>query len=283
VHPAVAALSPEEKGLVLGALLARMPAGQVAGRVAGAAAGRCAAAIEALGAAPKPERAAALAALLALVRAPVPAGVERIEPGWLRERLAREPSDVILAVTDGLPDEVRRVAAALLAERADRDGARTLTRGAAAELQRSVFAGFVPLAGPGAPSGPLARRLLALTPRALEEAIEARGAEALGVSLRGAPGEVVARAAAGLGDRLGSTVVRAAAREGTTEARDAARTLVAAAGVHQGRETAWALGCRALAAELGEEGASAVVAVAERLAPERGRSLLAAVELEGLL
>ena len=284
VHPAVAALSLEEKGFVLGAMLARTPPATLSARLAEPAASRCAAAAAALGAASKSERAAALAALLALVRAPVPAGVERLDPGWLGERLARESSDVVRAASAGLPEEVGRVAAAVLAERGETraEGAPALAPGGVAELQRIVFGGFAPLAGPGAPSGPVARRLLALTPRALEEAIEVRGAEALGISLRGAPGDVVARAAAGVGDRLGGTVVRAAARAGTTEARDAARRLVAAGG-HEGRDTAWVLGCRAVAAELGAEGTSAVVAVAERLPPARSRRLLEAANLEGAL
>ena len=285
MHAAVAALSPEEKGLVLGALLGRIPAATLARTVAGDAAARCGAAVEALAAAPKSERAAALAALLALVRTPVPAGIERMNPGWLRDRLAREPSEVVRAVSAGPPEEVGRVAIEVLAERGDGGAARgaDLTPGGVAELQRLVFAGFVPLAGPGAPAGPVVRALLALTPRALEEAIEARGAEALGVSLRGAPGEVVARAAAAVGDRLGSTVVRAAAREGTTEAREVARRVVAATSPHAGGETAWALGCRALSDELAREGVSAVVAVAQRLVPELGRRLLEAANLEGAL
>jgi hypothetical protein len=214
VHPAVAELTAEEQGLVLGATLGRLAPGLVARNVTGVAAGRCAAAVESLGSASKAERAAAVAALLALVRRPVPGGVERIDPGWLRERLGREPSDVVRAVTTGLPEEVGLVAGAILAERGESaaPAAPAFAAAGVAELQRIVFAGFAPLAGPGAPGGPVARRLLALTPRALEEAIQSRGAEALGVSLRGAPGEVIARAAAAVGDRLGSTVVRAAAR-----------------------------------------------------------------------
>ncbi|HVV48305.1 MAG TPA: hypothetical protein VHO06_01480, partial [Polyangia bacterium] len=85
MHPAVAALPFAEKGLVLGALLARTPPEAFAARFPGAPGGR--AALAALAAETRTARAAALAELLALVRAPVPAGLERAHPGWLRERL----------------------------------------------------------------------------------------------------------------------------------------------------------------------------------------------------
>jgi hypothetical protein len=289
VHPAVAALSSEEKGLVLGALLGRTPPAVVTRRFAGAGATRCAAALATLGEAPRSERAAALAALLALVRQPVPSGLERAHPAWLRERFAREPNEIVRAITPNLPEPVVRLAREVLAERgepADVQGeqqAPALAPGGVAELQRIVFAGFVPLSGPGAPAGPQARRLLGLTPRALEEAIEVRGAETLGASLRGAAGPVVARAAAAIGDRLGTFVVRAAARNGAPDGREQALRLVAALGARDPGEAAWELGCGALTGDLGEEGAGAIVAVAERLAPARGRRLLEAAGLGGAL
>src|SRR5439155_6834618 len=90
VHPAVAALSLEEKGLVLGAALARTAPAALEARVPGATGVRCAAALAALSDETRPARAAALAALTALVREPVPAGIEHIHPDWLRERLERE-------------------------------------------------------------------------------------------------------------------------------------------------------------------------------------------------
>src|SRR6185295_14019551 len=98
---AVAALSLEEKGLVLGAALARTPPAALEARMAGAAGVRCAAALATLVQEARPARAAALAALTALVRSPVPAGIERIHPDWLRERLEREPSPVVRAVAAG--------------------------------------------------------------------------------------------------------------------------------------------------------------------------------------
>jgi hypothetical protein len=287
VFPAIVPLPLEEKGFVLFALLARVPPAAVAARLDETVGARCGAVVAALAEAPKADRAAAIAALLALVRAPVPAGIERIHPGWLRERLTREPSDIVRAVTAGLSSEIVRLGTELLAERGEGPGpdapARAYAPAGVAELQRIVFAGFVPLAGPGAPSGPAARRLLALTVRALEEAIEMRGAETLGVSLRGAPGPIVAQAAAAIGDRLAGLVVRAAARDGTPGARDEARGLVASTGAHAPRETAWELGCRALGVDMRDEGPGAMVAVAERLAPARGRRLLDAAGVETAL
>jgi hypothetical protein len=289
VHPAVAALSAEEKGLVLGALLGHTPAATVARRIEGPAGTRCAAALATLGEASKSERAGALAALLALVRSPVPSGLERTHTGWLRERFEREPSEIVVAVAANLPQPMRHLASAVLAARGARPGGqagrpdRHLAPGGVAEVQRIVFAGFVPLSGPGAPAGPQARRLVALTPRALEDAIEVRGAETLGASLRAAPGPVVARAAAAIGDRLGIFLVRAAARNGAPDAREQALRLVAALGVHDPREAAWELGCRAVAGDLGDEGAGAIVAVAQRLPPPRGRRLLEVAGLGGTL
>jgi len=273
VHRAVAGLPLAEKGLVLGALLARMPAASFAARFPGAPGGR--AAVEALGAEPRPVRAAVVAELMALVRAPVPAGVERIHPGWLRERLWPEPSPVIRAATLGLPPEVREVARALLRERDDGDdGPAEISAAGAAELRRRLFAGLVPLAGPGAPTGPEAAPLMALPLAAVEQALELRGAATLGASLRGAPGEVVARAAAGLGERLSGTLVAAAAQPGPPEARAAARVLAARAAAARPADLAADLGARALAAALAREGAGAVQAVAQRLPPPLGRRLL---------
>jgi hypothetical protein len=272
VHPAVAALPFAEKGLVLGALLAHMPPESFAARFPAAARGR--AAIETLAGEPRAARASTLAELMALVRAPVPAGIERIHSGWLRERLAPESSPVIDAVAQGLPPEVRQIADALLAERADGQQV-ALSAAGATELRRRVFAGLVPVAGPGAPAGPEAAPLMALPLAGVEAAVELRGAATLGVSLRGAPGQVVGRAAANLGDRLATALVEAAAKAGPVEARAAARRLVEGVAAEKPTDLAAHLGARALAVALGPEGPDAVQAVAQRLAPPLGRRLLA--------
>jgi hypothetical protein len=285
VHPGVAGLSLEEKGFVLGAALARMPPARVEARLGGSAGTRCAAALAALGDEPRPTRAAAVAALTTLIRTPVPAGVERIHPDWLRERFERESTAVVCAVVAGLPDEVRRVAADVLRARGEEGPALESDGGVGAHgvaaLQRTVFAGLVPLAGAGGPSTPIARELAALTATDLVRAIETRGAETLGRSLRGAPAAVVAGAAAALGKPLAAVVLEAARAEGDADAREQARRIVAAAGVPATGTAALAIGAQALAPVLADEGGAAVMAIAERLPPEPGGRLLAAADGNG--
>ncbi len=245
--------------------------------------------LEALVAGPRAARASTLAALISLVRAPVPAGIERLHPGWLRERLVPESSAVIRALQgaggegEDLPAEVRRIAQEILTDRGEASSQGVaISAAGAAELRRRVFAGLVPLAEPGAPSGPEAAPLMTLSFAALEEAIEGRGAETLGVSLRGAPPVVVARAAANLGGRLARTLLDAAAQPGPADRREAARRLVARVATERPSDLAAHLGARALAIALAPEGGDAVQAVAQRLPPALGRRLLAfAAEAQG--
>ena len=63
---------------------------------------------------------------------------------------------------------------------------------------------WCPWPAPPGRLAPLAAPLMTVSFAALAETIEARGAETLGVSLRGAPPTTVARAAASLGGRLGA-------------------------------------------------------------------------------
>ena len=283
MHPAVAALPLEEKGLVLGALLSRLPPEEVARRFDGPTGRRCRAALEALAGETRAGRAGALASLLALVRAPVPEGIEWVHPGWLRQRLAAEPSAVIRAVCEGLPAEVRRVADQMLRERGEDPDTSppVLDPAGLGELRRAIFAALVPLTGPAIPPASAAQPLLGLSWAALDDAIELRGAQTLGRSLQGAQPAVIARAAAGLGRGLARAVLDAAAEGGTAdgiaEAREAARRLVAATAAEQtgDADRAWSLGARALAAELADEGTAAILAIAQRLPPERGRRWLA--------
>jgi hypothetical protein len=309
VHPAVAALPLDEKGLVLGALLSRLPPEEVARRFEGPTGLRCRAALEALAGETRAARAGALASLLALVRAPIPEGLEWVHPGWLRQRLAPEPSAVIRAVCEGLPGEVRRVADQLLRERGedgrvsdDGVGPAAIARGGSkgpsegpslsasppvldpaglGELRRAIFAALVPLAGPATPPASAAQPLLGLSWAALDDAIELRGAQTLGRSLQGAQPAVIARAAAGLGRDLARAVLDAAADGGpgggVGEGREAARRMVAATAAEQTADAdrAWSLGARALTAELAGEGTGAILAIAQRLPPERGRRWLA--------
>jgi len=286
MHPALANLPPEEKGFALAAALTRTPPAEVARRLTGAAGARCAAALEALAEADRTERAATIAELIALARAPVPAGIEAVHPDWLRERLDAEPDAIVVAVTAGLPDVVRAIAAKLLAARradpqaptaaAARDGA--IDTDAADRLRRAVFGGIVPLAGPGAPVSTLARELCALPFADLVADIERRGAEVLGTSLRGAPAPVVARAAAALEPPLARALIDAASRDGTPAARDDARRRVAAIRKRASGEAVRELGARALAAALAGDGTAAVTAVAQRLSLALGRVLLRAAQ-----
>jgi hypothetical protein len=284
VHPAVAALPLAQKGLVLGALLARMPPDAFAARFPGAAGGPGQAALESLTTAPRAARASTLAELIALVRAAVPAGIERVHPGWLRERLVPESSAVIRAIQgapgdrDALPPEVIRVAQEILTELGEAPRGVAISAAGATELRRRVFAGLVPLAEPGAPTSPEAAPLMTLSFAVLSEAIEARGAETLGVSLRGAPPPTIARAAAGLGGRLARTLLDAAAQTGPLDTREAARRLVARVAAEKPVDLAAHLGARALAVALAAEdgnGTEAALAVAQRLPPALGRRLLA--------
>jgi hypothetical protein len=281
-----------------------MPPETFAARFPGAAGRQGQAALESLGAGPRAARASTLAALISLVRAPVPAGIERVHAGWLRERLVPESSAVIRAVRgdardrEGLPAEVRRVADAILTERgeagsleassADASSLGASSPGVAisaagtAELRRRVFAGLVPLAEPGAPTGPEVAPLLTMSFAGLAEAIETRGAETLGVSLRGAPPSVVARAAANLPGRLARSLLDAAARVGPADTRESARRLVARVATERPADLAAHLGARVLAVALAADADdSAVLAVAQRLPPALGRRLLAFAAEEG--
>ncbi|HVY37364.1 MAG TPA: hypothetical protein VHM31_05495 [Polyangia bacterium] len=275
MHPAVAGLAMEEQGFVLGTMLARRSPAEAA-RLAGAGDAPWRGALQELLAEPRAVRAAALAELIATAQAPIPPGLSRVHPGWLRERLGAEPSAVVRAVTDGLAIEVRRVAAEILAERGESLGpVRDWPGAAVAVLRRAVFGGLVPLAGPGAPAGPEGRALLDLSFAAVEEAVELRGAATLGASVRGAPAAVVAQAAAGLGGRLARALLDAAGRPGAPQERNEARLLVSAAAGEMSPPLAMRLGLRALALSLSREGRESALAVSQRLPPALGRRLVA--------
>src|SRR4051812_23207264 len=116
---------------------------QGAGRLAGASGDACRAALQALAALGRDERARRLAAWAREVREPVPAGIERVHPGWLRAVLEREATSILLAVVAGLPAEVRAVAAEIVEARDDDPSPRApaaVEPEALAELRRAVFA-----------------------------------------------------------------------------------------------------------------------------------------------
>jgi hypothetical protein len=284
MHPAVVGLPLEEKGLVLAALLARLPAETLRSRLPGAAGERCAEAVQALQAEAKPVRASAMAALMALFRAPIPAGLEHVHDDWLRERLTAETKAVVDAATAEMAPVLRRLRDEVLSERREQpDAPGPLAAAGVMALRRAVFAGMVPLRGPGAPAGELARSLIDLPTPALLEAIDRRGVETLGVSLRGAPGPVLARAAVGLDGPLGEALLACTAIDGTSAAREEARAIVAAAVGTRPGDRVRDIGLRALALALTAEGAAATVAVAQRLPATLGRRLLEAANLAGAL
>ena len=175
-----------------------------------------------------------------------------------------------------MPPEVVRVVQQILTERGEVAHGVAISAAGASELRRRVFAGVVPLAETGGPNGPVAGPLMTLSFAAVVETIETRGAETVGVSLRGAPPTTVARAAASLGGQLARTLLAAAAQPGPPHTREAARQLVARVAAEKPVDPAAHLGARALAIVLvaGNENDD-VLAVAQRLPPALGRRLLA--------
>jgi len=290
-------LSPGERGAVLGLALGGVrgvDALQGTQRIAGAVGATCRAALQALAALGRDQRARRLAAWAREAREPVPAGIARVHPGWLRAVLEREATPILLAVVVGLPAEVRAVAAEIVAARDDGPSLRApaaVDPEALAELRRAVFAAIAPM--PDAPavarSGDAApppwTRFLSLSMPALAAELARRGAEVLGASLQGAPAEAVAHAAGRLGAGLGAVVQAAAARPLVAAERQEARDLVAAAAAplpspspapsdDRPLPAAEAIGIEALAGALTGAPAEVARAVAQRLPPALGRALL---------
>jgi hypothetical protein len=272
VIPEVEGLAADERGLLLGVLRGGMDLAGAAGRLSGPSGERCRAALAAL---PAGARAPMAEALAAELRAPWPAGLERVHPGWLRRPLEAERAELIRAVVRDAPPAVRRVADELLAARGETGGP-SPDGPAPAGLPRAVFGSLAPMPAAARGGPPRARALSALAPEALLAEIDRRGAEALGLALAGAPDAVVARAAAGAGQAW-ARVVLAAARSGpTAEARAVARSLVGEVpAAASARGAVRAVGLRAVARDLSLEGVAALAAVAQRLPPAYGDALLA--------
>jgi hypothetical protein len=103
-----------------------------------------------------------------------------------------------------------------------------------------------------------------------------RGARLVGQALLGAPADVVARAAAGVGEPLARVVLAAAVTTASAPERDQARALVAAVPADEARAgLALAVGLRALARELAARSPAARAAAAQRLPPEAAAVVLA--------
>jgi hypothetical protein len=277
VMDAVEALSIDEKGAVLG--LALGAGADAAARLAGDAGARCQAALVALAALDDEARAAKVAALAVEVAAPLPAGIERVHPGWLRRALDGERSEVVRAVASGQAAAVREAAEELLRAREEISPSlwARASGPALAELQRALFGGLVPMpAGAGGQARmPRAHALCALSATALADEIDRRGAETLGVALAGAPAEALARAAAGA-EGLARVVVAAAQSGASDGARAAARALVSSVPAEQAaRGAVRAVGLRAVARDMAAEGVAALMAVAQVLPLALGDALLA--------
>ncbi len=277
VHPAVAALPFDEKGLVLGALAgpdaARDLRGALSGRGRAGAAGprsRRWAPSPAAGARPT------LAALIALVRAPVPAGLERVHPGWLRERLEPESSAVIRAVhataTAGRGPPRRRRAPARARRRrpsrpcADPDGRRGSPSCAGASSPA-----WSRWPGPARPAGPEARAAddaVVRGARGGDRGARCRDARHLAARAPPTPSSRAPPRAWAAGSRAPcSTPPRARDRP-----RRGKRRARWSADVADGEAASiWPahLGARALAASSRAEGTAALAAVAQRLPPAR--------------
>jgi hypothetical protein len=281
VQPALEGLSGLERGFVVGmALAGGRPA--AATRLAGPGAARCAAALRALGADADQARAAALTALAEVIGPPVPVGIERVHPGWIRRALAGERSPIVRALAAGLAPAVAGVAAEILAARGEDVAAAPpdAPAGVVAALGRAVFGALAPMPPAADGVAPEVRTLCDLAAPALLETIDRRGAVVLGASLAGAPARVLAEAAAGAGEPLGAVVLEAARGDVAPDVRAAARALVAAAGrdvAARALGVVRALGLRAIALDLERCGASAdgAAAVAQRLPPALGEALLA--------
>jgi hypothetical protein len=257
----------EDAGVLLG-LFAGGAAPGTALAAAERLGGRCRAAASALASLPDAERQQALDGLAARVGAAVPEGLERAHPGWVRRSLEGESSVAVRAIAAGLPGPLRHIADEILRLRGDsNDGGASATGGAAGlELRRSCFAGLAPMADVAGPT---------------IDDVDRRGAELLGLALVGAPAEAVARAAAGVGEPL-ARVVLASALRGDALEREEARALVASVPTVAARGgLGRAVGLRALARELATRGPAARAAVAQRLPPPDGDTLLALAAAAG--
>ena len=228
----------------------------------------CATALAVLAALPREERSRQLAALLDEVAAPIPRGLDRVHAGWLREALEEEATPVLRALTVGMPAVVREVTSQIISARGEdptRGPADAINDEALADLRRAVFGGFVALP-PAVPAVSL-------------ELLATEGAAVLGCSLQGAPREVVARAAAGVGEPWARQVIEAAGQrsQGQTAGREEARALIAAIRPEDaGLGAVYAIGLYALGAKLAAVNEEICLAAAQQLPPALGRVLIRA-------
>jgi hypothetical protein len=209
--------------------------------------------------------------------AAVPGPPEGLDPSWLVEALAGEPTGLALAL--GQEDRALAEAAAELARRRGEEDAAPwpLEPEVRLELRRLVLSSVAALAA--APVGPVGQELVALEGRELMTEVARWGARTIGTSLAGTPVDVRARAMASAGAPWATDIAAASARHLDPRTRENARLLVARVAalpaptpLHGLR----ALGLLALGPALAAEGTASALAVAGRLPVELGRALLAA-------
>ncbi|HEX3695553.1 MAG TPA: hypothetical protein VH374_09185 [Polyangia bacterium] len=266
VDDALAALCAGERGFVLGAAWMGSARVTADGLIADEAQ-RCRQAGAALDALPAAERAATLARWSGRLTDPIPAGLAEVHTDWLRQVMLPHSIWLLRAAVDGLPAAVVAIAAAIARERGDDEGQLSppLADESLAAVRRVLFADIVSVDAEPA-DGP---RLSSLV---------AQGAETLGVSLRGAPRPVIARAAAQIGQPAAQRLLDAAARAGSPTERQAARDRVGQVRPQDTRlGAAAAIGVYQLAESLIDETEDGVLAIAQRLPLPVGDLLLDAV------
>jgi hypothetical protein len=275
--PNLSDLTPEERGFVLGAGLSGEGSGG-GSMLTEPAGGRVAAVLAALAALPRHERAAVLGKIAGDTVFRPPPELAQIHPTWIEAAFEAEPSDIILALVAGLPQELREIGWTVVRRRhesADVLVPATIDPELLPEVHRFVLAGVLVLLGEGA--GPIAVALAGLALPEFIESLARRGAETLGRSLLGAPGPVLARAMASVGPKWADVVAGAAAQMIEPAAREQARRLIEAAADAQAslpEERLQEIGALALHGELATEGEASVRRIAGRLPMSLGGRVL---------
>jgi hypothetical protein len=190
-----------------------------------------------------------------------------VHAGWLREALEEESTPVLRALTVGMHAVVGEVTSQIISARGEdptRGPADAINDEALADLRRAVFGGFVSLP-PEVPAVSL-------------DQLASEGAVVLGRSLQGAPREVVARAAAGVGEPWARQVIEAAGQRTQGRAvRDEARALIAAIRPEDaGLGAVYAIGLYVLGARLAAVNEEICLGAAQQLPPALGRVLIRA-------
>jgi hypothetical protein len=273
----LAALAPEERGLVAGLQLLGAAPGALSALIEGKPSEGSLTALQAV---PRHRRAELLAILMKEIATPLPAGLGELDPSWVEalmaDQLADERPELVRAVLVSLPVAFRLAGEAGLRRRPAEPSTLDLDPEALADLQRILLAPLVALAV-GRP-GPQGARLAAQPSDELLAEVARVGARTLGQSLAGAPLALRAQVMAGVGSAWSAEIATAAAAPIGDPEREQARALVrAATRVAQAPSPDRRLqtvGVLALAAPLAAEGPVSLARVAGRLPFDLGRLLL---------